>query len=829
MSEAVFIKRRERQQLEGGFDSLRREGIKLAQQLSGQQWTDYNLHDPGVTILEQLIYAITDLIYRADFAVEDYLVNEAGEIDFEQQALHRPEQIFACRPTTLLDYRKAILNEVSELDNVWLIPLDDKASQADASLGLYRIALKLEPGLADVKKAMVVEKVRRFYLRNRNLGEDIAAISVVEGLDYELCAEIEVSSKRRPVDMLAEIYFVCSRRIAGGISLYGYDQFINEGQSLDEIFSGPFTNHGMFKDEEFGGNRTEFLLSSLYSVINSLEGVDHVREVYLQRDGQRFYELIESDSPETAFNLVTPGHGNQIRVVLTTNGRVLPVSADEVHAKFDELNFRYHSTRSSNQDMSQVYDLPEGISRPLSEYVSIQEQFPRNYGIGSYGLPKSAAPEIKGRAKQLKAYLLLFEQIMANYAANLGSIKTLFSVDSQSCSSYGVMPLSEQHIAGLEAIYPDKPAEVLSKIMEKFDDFSERKSRLLDYLLAMYGESFSQNSLRHFNDYYSQDEVEQIIVNNKIEFLQSIIELSRDRVGAADYGGTSWAKRARSGLQQRVSILLGFKNHMARPLTMAILKQGLKLARHRVYEQLKAGSGELEFIDADRLEQAGFETVPALPQDEPFLSDEIRSQIEETILLKSNLISDVLMRGGIYLDRYRLGSLTSKQDYQLTFQTDEKRDWYLGTYDAKEEGIRAANALNRFMIHLNVESEGLHVIEHLLLRPIGKEKHLGVSLPQGQEFYSFRISVIFPGWTSRCHNPQFRMLAEETVRINAPSHVCPEFYWLDFHKMYEFELLYEKWLSLKSKRAPDLDELNYISMKMIAFLLENREHREEGH
>jgi len=829
MSEAVFIKRRERQQLENGFDSLRREGIHLAQQLSGQQWTDYNLHDPGVTILEQLIYAITDLTYRADFDVEDYLVNEAGQIDFKQQALHRPEQIFACRPTTLLDYRKAILNEVSELDNVWLIPLDVKETKAGVSDGLYRIALKLEHGLAEVKKDRVVEKVRRFYHRNRNLSEDIVGISVVEGLDYELCAEIEVSSKRRPVDILAEIYFACSRRIAGGISLYGYDQFLNEGQTLDEIFSGPFTNHGLFKDEEFGGNRTEFLVSNLYSVINSLEGVDHVREVYLQRDGETFYELIESDSPETAFNLVTPGHGNQIRIVLTTNGRVLPVSADEVHAKFDELNFRYHSTRSHAQDLSQVYDLPEGISRPLSEYVSIQEQFPRNYHIGSYGLPESAAPEVKAKAKQLKAYLLLFEQIMANYLANLGCIKTLFSIDKQQRSSYAVMPLSDQQIAGLGEIYPDQPAEVLNNIMAKFDDFSERKSRLLDYLLAMYGESFSQYSLRHFNDYYSHDEVEQVIVNNKIEFLQNIIELSRDRVGAADYCGSSWAMRARSGLQQRVSILLGFRNHMARPLTMTILKQGLKLARHRVYEQLKAGSAELEFIDADRLEQSGFETVPALPQHESFLSDEIRAQIDETILLKSNLLSDVLLRGGIYLDRYRLGSLTSQQDYQLTFQTDEKRDWYLGTYEEKQQGIKAANALNRFLIHLNAESEGLHIIEHLLLRPIGKQEHLGVSLPQGQDFYSFRISVIFPSWTSRCHNPQFRMLAEETVRINAPSHVCPEFFWLDFHKMYEFELLYEKWLSLKSKRVPDVDELNYISMKLIAFLLENRDYREVGH
>ena len=55
------------------FESLRSEGIRLAQALSGNSWTDYNLHDPGVTILELLCYALTDLVYRADFRVADHL------------------------------------------------------------------------------------------------------------------------------------------------------------------------------------------------------------------------------------------------------------------------------------------------------------------------------------------------------------------------------------------------------------------------------------------------------------------------------------------------------------------------------------------------------------------------------------------------------------------------------------------------------------------------------------------------------------------------------------------------------------------------------------
>ena len=33
----------------------------LLQELCGETWTDYNLHDPGVSILEQLCYGLTDL------------------------------------------------------------------------------------------------------------------------------------------------------------------------------------------------------------------------------------------------------------------------------------------------------------------------------------------------------------------------------------------------------------------------------------------------------------------------------------------------------------------------------------------------------------------------------------------------------------------------------------------------------------------------------------------------------------------------------------------------------------------------------------------------
>ena len=40
------------------FEKLRKEGIEYIAQLSGKIWTDHNIHDPGITILEMLCFKL---------------------------------------------------------------------------------------------------------------------------------------------------------------------------------------------------------------------------------------------------------------------------------------------------------------------------------------------------------------------------------------------------------------------------------------------------------------------------------------------------------------------------------------------------------------------------------------------------------------------------------------------------------------------------------------------------------------------------------------------------------------------------------------------------
>ena len=97
------------------FDDLFQEGISFIQNLSGEKWTDYNYHDPGITILEQLCFAITDLGYKSNFSIEDLLMLGVNDFDFESKNLFiPPNKIFSSNPCTFNDYRILIITQAGE-------------------------------------------------------------------------------------------------------------------------------------------------------------------------------------------------------------------------------------------------------------------------------------------------------------------------------------------------------------------------------------------------------------------------------------------------------------------------------------------------------------------------------------------------------------------------------------------------------------------------------------------------------------------------------------------------------------------------------------------
>src|SRR6185436_20872848 len=96
-------------------------GLEHAQRLASRIWTDYNVHCPGVTTLELLCYALTDLGYRASFPVKDLLASATDNAGGMKQQFFTARQILPNRPLTLLDYRKLLI-DLKGVKNAWVQP-----------------------------------------------------------------------------------------------------------------------------------------------------------------------------------------------------------------------------------------------------------------------------------------------------------------------------------------------------------------------------------------------------------------------------------------------------------------------------------------------------------------------------------------------------------------------------------------------------------------------------------------------------------------------------------------------------------------------------------
>ncbi len=670
-----------RKTVSSDFERLKIAGLELAQQYAGEVWTDYNVHDPGRAILEHLCYALTDLSYKADFNVEDYLCDENGVVDYEKLGLQTPEDILPCRPITLNDYRKILLDSVPELNNVWIAPATENGVS-----GLYRVTLRLRDGVNGTQQQEVVDKVRQVYCRQRNLCEDIVQIDTAPEVDCELQAHIEVMGNQDIADILARVYFACERLITQEIATRSYVEALDADLGLEELLRGPYLQRGYIADRELIAGKGGVDLLDLLGAVNTIDGIAGVKSLTL-RAGERSFSRYLGPHDLGAFpRLQLPENADQILVKLTKDGRELIPSFELFRGKYAAMCFNTtHSGRRAPVS-ERLAAQPEGEYRNLQQYVSIQNDFPDNFGINARGLPDSASPQEKGRAAQLKGYLLLFDQIMANYGANLQNLRKLYSPDIAEKRSYAVLPLEEKEVPGTASLYRSSPAIALRDICQRYDNYADRKSRLLDYLLAIYGEKFTQTALSQFTAHSAEQVPEDIIIENKNRLLHHIVEVNRDRSGGRDYCQELWSGEPAVGIELKVRLLLGMKQLQNR-------------------------------------------------------------------------------------------SLTDSSD-----------------------------------------TEGFHVVEHLLLRSIGNDCQ--GSEPVEADFFSHRLSVIFPAWPERFREEKFRHLVEETFALNCPVHIYPEFFWLDLDRMVDFETLYCQWAKEKSSWPEEPVTQNQAAAKLRAFLVE---------
>ncbi|MDQ6764152.1 MAG: hypothetical protein M3015_16205, partial [Bacteroidota bacterium] len=95
---------------------------------------------------------------------------------------------------------------------------------------------------------------------------------------------------------------------------------------------------------------------------------------------------------------------------------------------------------------------------------------------------------------------------------------------------------------------------------------------------------------------------------------------------------------------------------------------------------------------------------------------------------------------------------------------------------------------------------GLHLVEHILLRPRNNTFDLmQVCLHDCDclceiDPYTFRASVVLPYDAGHFDNMDFRKYFEDKIREEAPAHVMLKICWLNNDLMREFEMAYKRWI-----------------------------------
>lgn len=859
------------------FHFLRKTGIEYIEKLGGKLWTDYNSHDPGITTLEVLSYAITDLGMRMNLNMEDILASDDVKKDIHTQFLKATE-ILPSRPLTELDYRKLFIDIsmaggiVRPIRNCWLVPkteklyVDCKTGNLDFKpigeknksfdiKGLYDLyvdyAEEIDADGVGCEKSNVNTQILDRYHSNRGLCEDLAEIKKVETQKVAVCARIGLVSKADEELVHAKVIRTINNYLSPEVHFYSLKQMLEKGLSTDQIFEGPLLNNGFIDTEELKNSqlRREVRLSDIISEIMKIDGVKEIHDVsiagcdnVIRKNNDWMICIEKGRKPEMC----------ELSSFSYSKGS-LPLNINEKKVQ-DYLETLKREEKVLRDDAKQNKELalPKGTSYDIANYATILNEFPDTYGVGESGIIGNQTPEREALAKQMKGYLLFFDQILAGYFKHLEKIKEVLSVNGNLKRTYFTQALKD--IKGFDELVHEYDTESDDKLTDslykELDNSVERRNEVLDHLISRFAETFSDYTFL-MKSLYGKS-TDEIVLMNKENFLKEYTSLSKDRglgynytlIGDLDI----WNSKNISGVQKRVARLLGIKDYRQRNLSQSPVSiivtednEGKKSYTWKIKDSKgniilsSVNSYKLEHIATQNLNDAIYQTIQIDQEDlENALEQLKKGEYEGDII--GNIKINLSGGGNYYFE------IVDDPVKKNVIATHKKTNPYASLNDLAD-GIEETVKYFKY----EFTEEGIFLVEHLLLKPTAKDYKLmgGIGcMAIGETFkvaydlvekesttgskdysealmsscegceagvydpYSYRVSVVLPGFAYRFQDPDFRRYAETVIRQEIPAHVLAKICWVGDrlsekqaaqNDLAEFEAAYKKYLSDKSR------------------------------
>ncbi len=792
------------------------------------------------------------LLYQADWSPEHEDWSWADITEITDIKIHKP--ILWLKKDILLPLRLKVKtdNENKILGIVLHISERNRVNmQASAVYDALTKLLKndkliferlFEKHQSKVKRRIeIVEKLFKRVHENRPLAEDYLNIFGTKMEEIAVCADIEIASDTDTQKIYGEIVFKIEQFLAPDIQFHSLESLLDKGMDSSDIFDGPALDHGFIDTQELKDNKSPdcIHLSDLIDIIMDIEGVVAVKSLKLASfiDNQPVAEDKKWVLKLKADTLHVPRLSLRKSSFSFFKG-ILPsaIDGDNPGLYYEELLAR----KQRNKLAVDTYDIdiPKGQYRNIESYTSLQNHFPLNYGIGKAGLSDSESESRKAKARQLKAYLMFFDQMLANYLAQLSHTKDLLGIHSSPDIAYAVQPLySAPNVASLftdflKSVKSDIDLKNTEAVQQAWDDYvaldpntgyrnnlqtltddpskrDQRRNIFLDHLLARFAEQFTDYAIL-LNDLQGRKRADFELIKDKTNFLQNYPKISSERGKGFDYCDPQkhWKLENRSGLSQRVSALLGIEEAPDRALapspknTVKFTKDAGNIWRFSL--NVPASDNVDAFMIRTSPDHAGYAS---------------KNDARNGFFLFLELVAGAhhARAEKINNNKWRIRVRTPDGGYLA----DSKQ-----TYPSKDAAKQAFQALHDFL-EQDYFLEGMHVVEHCLLRPLDPDyallpiiinKECKPPPPELIDPYSYHISVILPALAQRFRNQDMRRYIETTLRMECPAHITLKICWVSYESLWTFENAYKPWLREMATLQHDIEKMRPRHKKLVEAL-----------
>ncbi|WP_323073619.1 hypothetical protein [Mycetohabitans endofungorum] len=439
------------------FDTLLETASQVLATYAGKSWSDKAEHDPGITLLQALAYGVSDLAYRHTHPLVDLLTpatsgSQARQAQGVFPKTFGPQWALTCTPITAEDYRRALLDLHSDKEsdpfyfrNIQLVcesaeqyytywynvkTRQFQFSNRDAAqklhlLGGYQIFV--EPS-RNANLVQAQEALDKFLIENRNICEQVRTITWLKPQPVNVQVEVDLADDCQDYErVMADIYTLVDDWISPKPARSASDVLIAEGWSTDDIYDGPYLNHGWITALPPAvdyRNKQTVDISGLVCHLLNVRGIVRIRTLHCGQNTGWTQDIPAQHYPmawgEQPIEILA---GKDSPVKLFKRGQHLLPEIKNIR--------RYVKAPKLIDDVLPM--LPMGRDRNVGQALSVSALLPSCYGLQDALEDATLTIDETLQRENLRQFLQLFEDCLTTERQQLATLpqRLAFNRDHQ--------------------------------------------------------------------------------------------------------------------------------------------------------------------------------------------------------------------------------------------------------------------------------------------------------------------------------------------------------------------------------------------------------------